>query len=55
MDDDVRHPTFEEETLDDMVRATPEEFANLEAAKEQNRELWHRRLLKLFRRRDPAQ
>ena len=51
---DTGRPDFEEEKLDDIAHATPEQFANLEAAKEQSHELWHGRLLKLLRRRDTS-
>lgn len=46
-----RRGTVFEEGLNAMANSTPEQFANMEAAEELNRERWHRRLARIFHRR----
>jgi hypothetical protein len=41
----------EYQRLQELSNSTPEEFANLEAEREVERERWHRRLARLFRLR----
>jgi hypothetical protein len=43
--------TIFEEGLNAVANSTPEQFANMEAAEELNRERWHQRLARIFRRR----